>query len=236
MKFVCRQCGICCRNLLQLREGAYRDQQGAFHTVSADSNGLDLWPWEREAFLKRMPSLDIRPLSFVVDASRKMALVMSYYMNHRDCPFCVDNRCSVEEEKPLTCRLFPLYGTLEGMGISSRCPYVVRPPMGEDPEENGRLIKEAYPDELRYLFTDMNVYRYMFELVERMHTNGIIVWNKEASVPEAMALLSRNAADIFDFAVDVGIMDREAYGRVVRAMTAAPEDFSVRVRREWTGV
>lgn len=97
--FECRQCGVCCRNLLEEREGVVK--------------GLTITAGERSLFLDSVVS----PLTAV--GKRGPQYIINYQLNVSDCPLIDEhNKCSVYEKRPLVCRAFPFVQT----GFSVKCP------------------------------------------------------------------------------------------------------------------
>jgi Fe-S-cluster containining protein len=87
--FRCRECGLCCHDLLDDRGGTKR--------------GLTLTTKEASLF---NPNLIVPLAAFGYE---KPETIFLYQLETNDCPF-VDqkNKCLIYEKRPLVCRAFPL--------------------------------------------------------------------------------------------------------------------------------
>lgn len=211
-KFKCTNCGVCCSGEFVYKQKVTTDEYGIFYTLDPDDKILALWPWEAER-LKRLGdtmSLKtvVRPSSFIVDKKGHRAIILMWFLDAKKCPFHIKDRCSIRRDRPFTCKEFPLYGHRKGLGISSQCPDIVRPPMGDDEEENGRAMLEAYSDEVVYLFKDMEIYRMVFDFLRDLEKNDLIKWDKDASLEDATALIDdkNTRVDLFELILENGIM------------------------------
>ncbi len=89
MDFVCKRCGLCCRNLLETKGGVQR--------------GLPLT--EKEATL--FPSEFVSPKLAVGVAEPK--IIVLYQLNVNVCPYINNqNTCKKYENRPLMCQSFPI--------------------------------------------------------------------------------------------------------------------------------
>ena len=109
-RFICVQCGECCRNLLTEQYGL--------------KLGLFLFPAECKLF----PSGDIAPLYGygVKGRSRPRPAVIGFYQYTRNiCEHLTpDNKCSIYEKRPLACRAFPVEWTPEGIHLDRTCRFI----------------------------------------------------------------------------------------------------------------
>jgi len=98
MKFKCKNCGACCRDF-----GKHKN--------------LPLFEWEAEDLRKiakeRGIELNIKPTKDNIHLDKKSGEMFSllYGMFNVPCPFHIDNKCSIYEQRPLICRQFPLHHT-----------------------------------------------------------------------------------------------------------------------------
>jgi len=125
--FECEKCGTCCRNL-------FDDSHGI--TV-----GMFLTPRETALFNKSL----ISPFyAFGVNKPKK---IVSYQLNVNDCPYINgDNKCKIYDQRPLTCRAFPveILSTSKN-AISRRCPTISNMiKEGEVSEDIENLGNEIY--------------------------------------------------------------------------------------------
>ena len=134
-----------------------------------------------------------------------------------------------------------MYGHRTGVGLSSLCPDLIRPPMGDDEDENGRLLVEAYPEEVVYLFKDIHIYKAIFSFIRDLEENDIIKWDKEADLVHAEELISspESRIDLFDLVVDNGIIPRSKMDDIFKDLDSVDEvrgKVELRVSRDMVGI
>lgn len=109
-RFVCKQCGDCCKNFsIQLSEEA-KDEKIIFYLE--DKVSMVLWEWEKNELIKEAETRDIyfaaKPVSFFFDKISNTPVLLSWTMSHDSCPFLSDGKCSIYDKRPFVCRMFPL--------------------------------------------------------------------------------------------------------------------------------
>jgi len=221
------------------------DENGVLYTMDQRSRLVSLWRWEADRLRKRAERmgihLTIRPGSFIVDKMNSKAVILLWYLDYETCPFLVDDRCSVWADRPFTCRTFPMYGHRTGVGLSSLCPDLIRPPMGDDEVDNGKLLVETYPDEVVYLFKDLQVYKAIFNFIRRLEENKVIQWDKEADPVHAEKLIAspESRIDLFDLVIDTGIIPRSKMDDIFKELDSVDEvrgKVDLRITRDMIGI
>jgi Fe-S-cluster containining protein len=109
-KYECKQCGKCCRDLLQTDRGILRGL-----TLLPDE--VDLFP---EDMVKPYLGLGKRPYE-------SGFTVIAYQLAVEECTKLVENMCTVYETRPTTCRQFPFSLDIDEdndpvIGIDMNCP------------------------------------------------------------------------------------------------------------------
>ena len=113
MSFNCRQCGLCCRELLPKDMGIRR--------------GLTLLPEEAKLFHETQ----VKPyLGYGKRPYEKDFKIHAYQLTLPSCPHLTENKCTIYEKRPATCRQFPFsldpdkeQGIL--LGVDMNCPAAV---------------------------------------------------------------------------------------------------------------
>lgn len=233
-RFECTHCGVCCRSNMKGERKVSRDDSGILYTMDQGSWLTALWRWEADRLRKKAhrlgKAISIRPLSFIVDKKGGQAIILLWYMDHKVCPFHEDDRCAIWEERPFNCKIFPLFGHRDGIGLSSMCPDLVRPPMGDDEEGNGKKIMEAYPQEVTALFKDMQVFKMITGFLRDLEKNEVIEWDREAAVETGSLLIGSKdtRTDLFDLVIDAGVLSRERLESIFKELDSV-DDVSGRV-------
>jgi|GEM_PF-2695395 len=244
-RFKCSSCGVCCKGNDRGARKVTKDEYGIFYTLDPQARVLALWPWEAQRLRKRATVMsikaDLKPLAFIVDKKAEQAVILMYYLDQGACPFLLNNRCSVWRDRPFTCKEFPLYGHRTGIGLSSLCPDVVRPPLVDDEEENGRIIQAAYPQEIVNLFKDMDIYRMVFDFLRDLEKNDILKWDKDAKAEEATLLIEdkNRRLDLFELILANGIMSKEALEHLVEELESTEdleEHLELRISKKMVGL
>jgi len=103
--FKCYRCGYCCRNLVT---------ESPYGLV-----GMFLMPGERRLF----PKTNIRPyLAVGMNGPDKN---IAYQYAEMVCPHITeDNRCKIYDQRPMTCRAYPLIEDARGIGLCGDCKWV----------------------------------------------------------------------------------------------------------------
>lgn len=102
-KVSCREgCAACCRQLVPL------SPPEAFHVLAVVELS-DRRDELTEKFESARERLDSSPLGRALDAAeiseaRALEIALAYPRLHLDCPFLVDERCSIYADRPATCR------------------------------------------------------------------------------------------------------------------------------------
>ena len=113
-RFECRMCGNCCRNLRgrgSLWPGSLPDF--VYVSVPHSHQTISLQEWEvstlREKAKKLSVAFKVEPNFLFLDEISGGPIVTQWNLDHDDCPFLsAENKCLVNEEKPLICQAYPL--------------------------------------------------------------------------------------------------------------------------------
>jgi len=114
LKFECKMCGNCCRNLRGRGEpwpGSLPDF--VFVAVPHSQKTISLEEWEVSILSERARELSVefraQPDYMFWDEISKVPIVTQWALDHDNCPFLSrENICLVNEQKPLTCQAYPL--------------------------------------------------------------------------------------------------------------------------------
>jgi Fe-S-cluster containining protein len=244
-RFECTHCAVCCKSFKVVEKKISKDASGIFYTVDQRSRVLSLWRWEADRLRKRADKLGIhsriRPLSYIVDSKNSKAIIIVWYLDSDVCPFLNDDRCSIWEQRPFSCKQFPLYGDRSGMGISSICPDVVRPPLTGNDVANGAAIMSAYPDEVPFLYKDMEIYKMIFGFIRDLQENEVIEWQRDAEITTGRDLIEDTGTrvDLFDLVVDEGILERKNMDQVFQQLDTIDEvkdRLEIRITKDMVGI
>jgi hypothetical protein len=113
--------------------------------------------------------------------------------------------------------------------------------MGDDEEENGRIMLAAYLDEAVYLFKDMDIYRMVFDFLGDLEKNDIIKWSKDATLDEATLLIDdkNTRLDLFELIVANGIMSKGELERLVERLESVEDvkgHLDLKISKNMTGI
>jgi len=126
MVFVCNRCGICCKGLRgvhnprkdRLEEAKIAVQQKnnsgpVYFFVNPEDITFMMFEHEIEPLRKaandRGVELKIKPHRAFYDDYGKTWVVLTWFLDHDDCPFLTNEGCSVYNIRPLACRSFPVH-------------------------------------------------------------------------------------------------------------------------------
>jgi Fe-S-cluster containining protein len=107
-KFKCYQCGNCCKNLM--KRGKKRHNPDG-QLVPDEKLGLTIFNWEVETLKKLAKENNIKlilePQHGLV-SKEGILIIACYQITHNNCPFLINNKCSIHKNRPIACRVFPL--------------------------------------------------------------------------------------------------------------------------------
>jgi len=114
MKFECKGYADCCHNFKQEnRERAEKFASVAVLNLATDPQGIALpvFDWEtgkiKEEARKKGKYASLRPLWVAIDYKDRPVVVM-WNLDHNDCPFLEENKCTIYGNRPTICRSFPV--------------------------------------------------------------------------------------------------------------------------------
>ena len=107
MKFECLKCGECCRNI----RGRIEEEDKEFIKTNffgkmpiiqifpIENMSLSIWEWEAKKLKKRAEELgidaSIKPFRVLFDLNKNESVIISYFLDHDNCPFLENNACLV---------------------------------------------------------------------------------------------------------------------------------------------
>jgi Fe-S-cluster containining protein len=116
MEFKCyyKKCeSKCCKNLKanKLIINYDLDSKRFIHFLEVPNEvGIALFKDEKNSLIKlakeRGVELNIKPLRGFLGKDKKIC-VFKWFIDHNECPFLINNSCSIYESRPLVCRSFP---------------------------------------------------------------------------------------------------------------------------------
>jgi len=160
-RFQCLGCGKCCKNSRgRLGELGKNKQIPPFvqEYTSRYKATISLHEWElavlSEQARKYNIALKIVPYLAIWDVINRLPIALNWTLDHDNCPFLSkDNRCIINDNKPLVCRAYPLHA----YGLVKEQPGKVDIDHGDCPtavvfDKTDTLEKIMYSDLLRNLF------------------------------------------------------------------------------------
>lgn len=148
-KYECKQCGNCCRDLLQTDRGILR--------------GLTLLPEEVDLF----PDEIVRPyLGLGKRPYESGFTVIAYQLTVDECTKLVENMCTIYNTRPTTCKQFPFSLDIDEdkeslLGIDMNCPAA------------SEMVNNL---EGTLEFTDLEEAEKLFELSKKVTVNPRKAW------------------------------------------------------------
>ncbi|RME54419.1 YkgJ family cysteine cluster protein [Candidatus Woesearchaeota archaeon] len=112
-KFECKSCGLCCK------DSSLNDDKSSYPRFSPNSiifnlnkPTISMFEWEARKLFKLAKenkiNVKIVPYKLVYDKKTRTSLILQYTLaEHKDCPFLIDNKCSIYNDRPLICKFFP---------------------------------------------------------------------------------------------------------------------------------
>ncbi len=115
--FECSKCAKCCTNIRgRLGEGGSDSKLVPFvyEYTSRFNATLYLHEWEVPVLKKKARSigfeLKVNPFLVFWDDVNRVPVALNWTLDYENCPFLLESKlCSINEEKPLVCRAYPLF-------------------------------------------------------------------------------------------------------------------------------
>ncbi|MGQ9846966.1 MAG: YkgJ family cysteine cluster protein [Bacteroidales bacterium] len=106
-------CGRCCRNMRGRTYRKHKTLPYIFMFTPPSLKTIGLFEWELpvlELHAKKLAiPLRIKPDNVIWDQNSKNAIVITWNLDHDDCPFMSDkNKCRIYDYRPLVCQTYPL--------------------------------------------------------------------------------------------------------------------------------
>jgi len=129
LKFNCKQCGNCCKTIRKRQQYVEEEEKefiknyfyGKLPIIQLEppeKMTIQIWPWEARKIIaaakQKGTELCIKPLRAVFDLEKEESIITTYFLDSDECTLLgTDNKCRVYDERPLSCRQFPLQNAAE---------------------------------------------------------------------------------------------------------------------------
>jgi Fe-S-cluster containining protein len=174
-KFECNKCGECCKKFF-VRESP-EDKIPCFSTpidICLTRMTLALWPWEKHLFKEE----EITPAQIIYDLKNNKVIVVQYCLKTNYCPKLVNNQCSIYNDRPLICKLYPCPIGELAEGINPRSHICsAEPPLPEIIKELGvtsedgvhaRVISSEIYKKLYFRYGDLFIANFVYDQMARI--------------------------------------------------------------------
>jgi Fe-S-cluster containining protein len=219
--FECTICGDCCTKFsIKVKPWV---EDGVVHLVKDGSIGVEIWPWEARilAMMSEVAgaSLILMPSNVMLDSKRDNAIVLSYIIANRDCPFVKDKKCSVYADRPNVCRYFPLVLARAGVRTSDRCPETITPKKRSSATENAEVLKRTYPDGVPYLKADLYIHERIIDLLGTLEQQGKVIWEWKPDPEKVLKKVQdQEWKDLLEYLVEIEAMTTKEVEELVKDM------------------
>jgi len=111
-KFKCQHCGECCKDFKS--DINHGEENNFISNIQFLINypNLTLFSWEAKEFQEELKKInskrEVLPSTVLFDLEGKKKVVITYTLDTGECPFLKEEKCSIYENRPLICRIFPL--------------------------------------------------------------------------------------------------------------------------------
>jgi Fe-S-cluster containining protein len=107
-------------------------EHGVYHCTDGATTGLSLTNAEAARLRADPRSARLHPRTFLLDARRRVVVVLDWHIPHEVCPYYADHKCTVYDARPLVCRAYPVLvvglGRGGPLGLAPECPEMPAPP------------------------------------------------------------------------------------------------------------
>ncbi len=217
-QFSCGGCATpaaCCKGFdvhdiaNQLRQRHTAASTGPLYTLMpVEDVRLPLYSWELFLLRRVAPTpFQVSPRTAFYDNASNQPLVVSWNLDHDDCPFLDESdRCSIYEHRMMHCRVFPLSGS--GVGedslipsFNTLCPNIIEPPTGQAEHERIQWMYETYGDSFLWAVQREHMLAWLKKMLRRAADEGLIEVRRGESLEwmrEQIDQQNGNPVDFFD--------------------------------------
>ena len=112
--FKCKHCGLCCKNQRGRWEESKPKLPFLYQYTPLRKTSFSVLDWELPLLERKANELSFQlkvlPRLVLWDEIHKISLVLSWTFDYDNCPFLSrNNLCQINNDKPLTCKLYPLF-------------------------------------------------------------------------------------------------------------------------------
>ncbi|UCD04390.1 MAG: YkgJ family cysteine cluster protein [Candidatus Woesearchaeota archaeon] len=195
MKFVCSECGDCCRDF-------------------GHGPGLNLFYWEAKMFE------EYYPFPVLYDKKNKQTIALFWNSRINNCPLLNKNKCIKYEDRPLVCKAFPLLnsGLISGKDFSfslgcsqEKLLEKIAKKINSEKDENKRIeiMKEAFDDTFLALLQLELTRNFIYRELEKMEDKGLI------KIDDSLNKISENIVDVFDLMLKTGHISKDKLKEII---------------------
>jgi len=187
-KFECNLQGCCCANLRgqiskdEIEEYNFRNKNGQIYYLMPPKDWtINLFEWEVKRLIEiakeKNVNVELKPNIILFDEKQKVGIAIGWNLEHDNCPFLSNLKCSIYTERPLACRLYPLKGIFEpedGTAFVFKCPRVDKNYFGAKLKmaEALKLLRSYFGDIFYYSEQNHFLNRYTIELIKFITNKG----------------------------------------------------------------
>jgi len=195
MKFVCSNCGDCCRDF-------------------GYGPGLNLFQWEAKMFDEHYP------FPTLYDKKHKQTIALFWNSRMNNCPLLNKNKCMKYDNRPLVCKAFPLLnsGLISGKEfvISSGCSQEkllqkIAKKINSEKNESKRieLMKEAFDDTILALIQLELTRDFIYKEIDKMEDKGLI------KIDDSVTGITEKVVDVFDLMLKIRYISKDKLKKII---------------------
>lgn len=234
-RFSCQGCATpaaCCKGFNvhdiddTLRQRHTAAAKGPIYTLMPiEDVRLPLYSWELFLLRKVAPTaFKVSPRTAFYDDTSDQPLVVSWNLDHDDCPFLGDNNtCTTYDHRMMHCRVFPLSGS--GVGdasmqpsFNSLCPNINKPPSDQTDHERIQWMHETYGDTFLWTIEREHMLAWLKKTLRQAADEGLIEVRRGESLDWMKGKIGQREGDPVDFFDHIAKTDPVMKEDIDRAM------------------